>query len=74
MTSDIEPVPSGRHGFEVEGDEALFRSVRPWLLATDLGMLTYWAVTAAFAPLWWGLNAALVLWPLGFLPRFYRAW
>lgn len=140
--------------WDVGSDEALFLKVRPWLLVTDLAMLTYWGVTAAFAlgvvslppawlfsdyadpvvtvwnwsflpldvvfsltglaaahrfrkgrpgwrlltvislcltwcagimalsfwalrcsfdPLWWGLNAALVLWPLGFLPSFHRA-
>ncbi|MEL6342176.1 MAG: DUF5360 family protein [Myxococcota bacterium] len=26
-----------------------FRAIKPWLIATDLGMLTYWAVTAAKA-------------------------
>ena len=30
-------------------NEALFRRIRPWLLATDVGMLLYWTLTAAFA-------------------------
>lgn len=55
-----------------------FLAIRPWLVATDIGMLTYWALTAANAlgllalpPAWLFsdyTNPDIVAWNWSFLP------
>lgn len=35
--------------------------------------VSYWLILGEIAPLWFGINLLLVIWPLGFLPALVRA-
>lgn len=35
--------------------------------------LSFWAIRQDFDPAWWAANLFLVLWPMAFLPRIWRA-
>lgn len=59
-------------------DRAAFSKLKPWIVVTDVGMLVYWAVTAAKALGWLNIpgewlfsdydNPVVVAWNWSFLP------